>query len=439
VADGHLIPTFRLIVKALLVEEAKKRAADAVATRKSEVKKRYIIAGLLASYMSVFGQRTEPSYSKKKLRETEIQTLLSYYTQDNDHSAVTGGKGTEDLQVYAAQMLVDWGNDSTQTYHIDAGVDVITSASTDNIDFVMSSASREDARSHLNLGFNRRIRNTGFIYGVTGGISIESDYYSRTGGLSLSHTSDDQNREWSLSFQAFFDDLRWGRFDNGEPQKLLYPSELRNKNWFTNYNRNSFNLNAGFSQAINSRMVLGIYPGVMYQHGLLSTPFHRVYFKDKSKRVENLPDKRIKFPLGIQLNTFLGTRTILRSYYRFYWDNYGVSAHALEFELPVKVGLNFILTPFVRTYAQSQANYFNPYGEHEVTQEFYTSDYDLSKFTSYKAGFGATYAPIVGKVRRFREVEIRYAFYQRSDGMVAHTLTTFVDLKSQKLLSKRKR
>jgi hypothetical protein len=101
--------------------------------------------------------------------------------------------------------------------------------------------------------------------------------------------------------------------------------------------------------------------------------------------------------------------------------------------------LNFILTPFVRTYAQSQANYFNPYGEHEVTQEFYTSDYDLSKFTSYKAGFGATYAPIVGKVRRFREVEIRYAFYQRSDGMVAHTLTTFIDLKTQRLLKKRAR
>lgn len=403
------------------------------------MKKRYIIAGLLASYMSVFGQRSEQQYSKKKLRQTEIQTLFSYYTQDNDHSAVTGGKGTEDLQVYAAQLLIDWGNDSTQTYHIDAGIDAITSASTDNIDFVISSASREDARTHLNLGFNKRIRRTEYIYGVTGGFSIESDYFSRTAALSLSHISDDQNREWSLSFQAFFDDLRWGRLDNGKAQKLLYPSELRNKQWFTNYNRNSFNLNAGFSQTINSRMVLGIYPGIMYQHGLLSTPFHRVYFNDQTKRVENLPDKRIKFPIGIQLNTFLGTRTVLRSYYRFYWDNFGVAAHALEFELPVKVGLNFIVTPFIRTYAQSQANYFNPYGEHEVTQEFYTSDYDLSKFTSYKVGLGTTYAPISGKVRHFREIEVRYALYQRSDGMVAHTLTTFVDLKTQRLISKRRR
>jgi hypothetical protein len=403
------------------------------------VKKRYIIAGLLASYLSAYGQTTEPSYSKKKLRETEVQTLLSYYTQDNDHSAVTGGKGTEDLQVYAVQVLIDWGNDSTQTYHVDTGVDAISSASTDNIDFVISSASREDARAHLNLGFNRAIRNTGLTYGVAGGFSVESDYYSRMGELSLSHRTDDQNREWSLSFQAYFDDLRWGRFDDDDPKKLLYPSDLRNKTWFTNYNRNSFNLNAGFSTTINSRMVLGIYPGVMYQHGLLSTPFHRVFFNDKSKRVENLPDKRIKFPLGIQLNTFLGTRTILRSYYRFYWDNFGIAAHALELELPVKLGVEFTLTPFIRNYFQTQANYFNPYGEHETTQEFYTSDYDLSRFTSYKVGLGALYSPISGNVRRFREIEIRYALYQRSDGMIAHTLTTFIDLKQERVIQKRRR
>lgn len=388
--------------------------------------------------MSVFGQRSESPYSKKKLRQTEIQTLLSYYTQDNDHSAVTGGRGTEDLQVYAAQLLADWGNDSTETYHIDAGIDLITSASTDNIDLVMSSASREDTRTHLNLGLNRRIRGTGYIYGVLGGASIESDYLSKTGALSLSHVSDDQNREWSLSFQAFFDDLRWGRFDNGKPQKLIYPSDLRSKNWFTNYNRNSFNLNAGFSRSINPRMVLGIYPGVIYQHGLLSTPFHRVFFNDGSKRVENLPDKRIKFPIGFQLNTFLGTRTVLRSYYRFYWDNFGVAAHAIELELPVKLGLELTLTPFVRTYAQSQANYFNPYGEHNITQEFYTSDYDLSKFTSIKAGVGALYAPVFSRDRRFQEIEVRYAFYKRSDGMVAHTITTFIDFKSEKLLKKKR-
>lgn len=406
-----------------------KRPAEAADVINRPVKKRYILIGLLASSMAAFGQRSNTTpYTKKKLRQTDVQILFSYYTQDNNHSAVTGGTGTEDLQVYAPQLSIDTGNDSTTVYHVDAGIDIITSASTDNIDFVRSSASRMDARTHVNVGFNHRIRNTGTTYGVNGGLSIESDYFSRAIGASVSHATS-PSREFSASFQMFFDDLRWGRLDNGKAQKLLYPVELRNKEWFTMHNRNSFNLALGWYETINTRMAIGFYPGITYQTGLLSTPFHRVYFTDKSLRVENLPDQRLKFPVGIQLNTFLGSRYILRSNYRFYWDNYGIASHSINMELAVKMSYALSLTPFVRLYEQTQANYFKPYSEHDVMQEFYTSDYDLSKFTSYKTGLGLRYTPLSS---RWRELEIRYAYYKRSDGLEAHMITTYIDLKYEK-------
>ena len=405
-----------------------KRPAEAADATDTPVKKRYILAGLLASSMSLFAQRIATPYSKKKLRQTDVQVLFSYYTQDNNHSAVTGGIGTEDLQVYAPQVSMDTGNDSTTVYHVDAGVDIITSASTDNIDFVRSSASRIDARTHLNVGFNHRIRNTGTSYGVNGGLSIESDYFSRSIGVSVNHAVS-PSREFSVSFQTFFDDLRWGRLHNGKPQKLIYPAELRSTQWFTVHNRNSFNFALGWYETINTRMAIGIYPGVIYQTGLLSTPFHRVYFTDKSERVESLPTQRLKFPLGIQLNTFIGSRYILRSYYRFYWDDYGISAHTLNLELAIKTSYAFSLTPFVRLYKQTQANYFNPYGENDAMQEFYTSDYDLSKFTSYKTGLALRYTPVSS---RFREMEIRYAYYKRSDGLEAHMITTYFDIRYDK-------
>jgi hypothetical protein len=397
------------------------------------VKKRYILAGLLASSLSVFGQQETPLYSKKKLRQTDVQLLFSYYTQDNNHSAVTGGIGTEDLQVYSAQLFLDLRSDTLKSFHVDAGVDVISSASTDNIDFVVSSASKVDQRAHLNIGYNKRIRGTGFNYGMNGGVSVESDYTSFVTGLTISHVDPSQSRELSLSFQAFFDDLRWGLFDTSEPQKLIYPSELRYKEWFTRHNRNSFNLSLGYYRTINKRMALGIYPGVMYQTGLLSTPFHRVYFTDNSKRVENLPAERLKFPIGFQLNTFVGSRMIIRSSYRFYWDNFGIAAHTLNIEAPVKLNFVWTLTPFVRLYNQSQANYFNPYHEHETMQEFYTSDYDLSKFSSIKTGLGVRVTPLPKRESyRFREFEIRYAYYKRSDGLTAHVITTYFDFKFQK-------
>ncbi|WP_333820004.1 DUF3570 domain-containing protein [Ohtaekwangia sp.] len=390
------------------------------------MKKRYVIIGLLASSLMASAQQSAV-YKKKKLVRTDVEAMFSYYTQDNNHSAVTGGIGTEDLQVYVQQLSMDVNKDSVNTYHIDAGVDVISSASTDNIDYVMSSASRVDARSHMNLGFNRFVKSRQMNAGINTGMSIESDYLSFGAGLNWSYSDRRRQRDYSFSFQGFFDDLRWGRLENGHPQKLVYPVELRYKKWFNNYRRNSFNVDLGIYQVINRRMAIGIYPGVTYQKGLLSTPFHRVYFTDDTERVENLPGERLKVPVGVQLNSFAGTRWIIRSSYRFYWDNFGINAHTINVEAPVKINAMLTLTPFVRLYTQTGADYFRPYKQLDSSSEYYTSDYDLSRFHSYKTGLGVRYAPFArGGATTFQEVEVRYAFYDRSDGLKAHMITAFI-------------
>jgi len=358
---------------------------------------------------------------------------MSYYTQDNDHSAVTGGIGTENLQVYVSQLSLDHRPDSSNIFHIDTGVDVISSASTDNIDFIKSSASKVDLRTHINAGYSHLFNKKGTTAGINGGLSIESDYFSIGTGLSFRHINPSQSTEVSLAFQAFFDDLRWGRLHNGEPEKLIYPAELRYKEWFDHYRRTSFNMELGIYQVINQRMTLGIYPGIAYQSGLLSTPFHRVYFTDDTKRVENLPGSRLKVPVGIQLNTFLGGRWIVRTYYRFYWDDFGIVAHAFNVEGSLKITPSFAVTTLFRWYTQKQADYFRPYKTNEVSQAFYTSDYDLSSFQSIKPGLGFRYAPYRRKLQRtFNALELRYAFYSRSDGLHAHMATLFINYTFEK-------
>jgi hypothetical protein len=226
----------------------------------------------------------------------------------------------------------------------------------------------------------------------------------------------------------YFDDLRWGRLHDGKPEKLIYPVELRSIEWFDHYRRSSYNLDLGFYRVINRRMAIGVYPGLAYQSGLLSTPFHRVYFTDKSKRVENLPGDRFKVPIGVQLNTFLGGRWILRTYYRFYWDNFGIFSNTINLEAAYKVSSKFTVTPFIRIYGQTSGDDFEKYGEHDAAEEFYTSDYDLSKFESFKPGLSIRLAPHSGRGRTtFNAIELRYAFYRRSDGMEAHTATLFIN------------
>lgn len=392
------------------------------------MKKRYIAIGLLASSLASFGQRQDSTYRKKKLSTTDVQIIMSYYTQDNDHSAVTGGIGTEDLQVYATQFSVDYQSDSANTFHVDGGLDIISSASTDNIDYVKSSASKIDARTHLNTGYNRRISRKGITVGANTGFSIESDYSSLNTGLFFSKINPSQSREISIALQMFFDDLRWGRLHDGQPEKLIYPVELRSIEWFDHHRRTSYNLDVGFYRVINRRMAIGVYPGLAYQSGLLSTPFHRVYFSDNSKRVENLPGDRFKVPIGVQLNTFIGGRWILRTYYRLYWDNFGIISNTINVEAAFKASSKFTVTPFIRIYGQTSADDFKKYGEHDVADEFYTSDYDLSRFESFKPGLSVRFAPYSGSgPTTFNAIELRYAFYRRSDGMEAHTATLFIN------------
>lgn len=354
--------------------------------------------------------------------------LFSYYTQDNNHSAVTGGIGTENLQVYAPQLSLNYIKDSVRTIHYEAGFDVITSASTDNIDFVVSSSSKTDTRWHSSAGYSHYLKDKRTTVGGSFSFSMESDYLSLGPSVSLNHINKSQTREISVAVQTYFDDLRWGRYQGENPLKLVYPFELRGTEWFTIHKRNSYNLVMGLSQTINQRMSLGFYPGLSYQSGLLSTPFHRVYFTDNSKRVENMPTERIRVPIGIQLNTFIGHRWILRTYYRYYWDDFGIEAHTLNLESAVKFSQVFTVTPFVRLYNQTKADFFKPYAQHDVSQQYYTSDYDLSHFHDIKAGMGVRYAPYArGKRATFKEVELRFAHYKRSDGLHANMLTLYIN------------
>jgi hypothetical protein len=62
---------------------------------------------------------------------------------------------------------------------------------------------------------------------------------------------------------------------------------------------------------------------------------------------------------------------------------------------------------------------------HKTIDEFYTSDYDLSKFTSIKAGLALRYAPFkrVGRRITFNEVQLRYSYYRQSNGLYAHIIS----------------
>jgi hypothetical protein len=400
------------------------------------MKKKYIVFGLF-TVSSAFGfsQPIIHACPKKKISKSSIQIVYAQYLQNGNHSAITGGTGTEKLQVYAPELSLQLEVDSLNSYSVDAGIDVISSASMDNIDFVKSSASKLSNRAYLTAGYERKgNKNRNLSFGGKGYFSIESAYLSLGGTLSLNSVSNDKSREFSAELEGYFDDLRWGRLNGERPLQLVYPAELRYRQWFDIYRRESYNLNLSWQQTIDQRMVLAFLPGLSYQQGLLSTPYHRVFFRDSSLKVENIPRTRLKIPLGVQLNSFIADRYILRTYYRFYWDDFGIRAHTVSLELAAKISPAFTLMPLLRWYSQTAASFFRPYREADLDQVFYSSDYDLSAFSSYEAGIEAQFAGFgnAGHPIHLNSLGLRYSFYKRSDGLYAHMLTMLLDLYTRK-------
>ena len=396
--------------------------------------KKYLTLPLLVATLFAASQKSPSSFYKKKtISQTDIQALFSYYTQDGDHSAITGGKGTEKLLVNVNELTITNKRDSLNTFELNAGVDIITSASKDNIDFHMSSASRVDARIYGNPSYTRLLRNN-IKATVSTGLSIESDYTSIPVSLAISKSKPSASSEISATLKCFFDDLRWGRLDIDiqRPVKLIYPEELRFKEWFDIHRRNSFNLQLSYSKAINAKLEFAIFPEIVYQHGLLSTPYHRVFFREvQLEKVENLPVSRWKFPVAIQLNAFATDRMIIKLYYRYYMDDFGIRAHTLQLESPIELSTRLTFSPLFRLYYQQGARYFREYMEHTINESYYTSDPDLSTLNSYKAGLGLRVVPDskLGNHLFFHEFNLHYSFYHRSDKLTAHIISLLMDFK----------
>jgi len=315
--------------------------------------------------------------------------------------------------------------------NFELGVDVYSSASSDKIDpSTISSASSGDKRIYPSASY--LFENTKRKYSLGGGLSFskEFDYTSVGGNLVYSKATKDGNREFTAKASVFLD--TW---------KIILPIELRNTN-NNNFKykqeesapRNSYNLALGLTQVINKELQVSLLADIGYQTGQLGTAYQRVYFDNTTENSatpkvysEKLPDHRFKLPVGLRANYFLTDRIILRSFYRYYTDSWKLTAHTAELEVPYKITPFISVAPYYRFYSQNGVDYFKPKGEHMLSdnEEYYTSDYDLSKFTSNMVGANFRIMSTQGLlgIKVLNTLELRYGYYSRSNGLKSHLVT----------------
>jgi hypothetical protein len=368
------------------------------------------------------------------LEAPEVDFLVSYYSQDGDNAAVSGGIGTEKLTDLTPTIVVAIPLNDDDVLTIDAGVSAYTSASSSNVDpfdsnnpadpFVASSgASASDLWAGGNFSYSHSSDSRNDIVSAKVSVSSEYDYFSIGFGGNYTKLFNEKNTEVSVHANVYLD--TW---------KLLYPIELRESSSFTGLdkkNRNSYSLGFGFSQILSKNLQGALSLDLVQQQGLLSTPFQRVYFSDLPDRfrenfqladdIERLPDMRFKTAIGGRLNYFINEMFVLRTYYRYYFDDWGITSHTASIEIPIKITDQFTLYPSYRFYNQTAADYFYMYETALSSYEFYTSDYDLSEFSANQYGFGIGYTDIFTKLKLanfgLKSVDLKYDYYKRDSGL----------------------
>lgn len=394
------------------------------------MKKILLSAAAIFFLTHVYAQQINDStvFKSRKLKVEEINFVSSYYNQNGDNASVTGGVGSEKLadiaNVFDVRLIRYDKNQKKQSVDFELGIDHYTSASSDKVDLqANSSASHADTRFYSSANFSNENTTKGNSYGGGISFSTEYDYTSMGAQINFSKKTNNRSGEFTAKFQAFLDQL-----------SLIAPIELRgapNADDGGRASRKTFAGSFSFSQIISERLQVALLADIVQQQGYLSLPFHRVYFKDAKVHQEKLPDSRFKLPLAFRANYFLGDKFIIKTYYRFYKDDWDLVAHTFNIEVPYKVTPFISVIPFYRLYNQSAAKYFAPYQKHTSADLFYTSNYDLSKFNSQFYGAGIRLAPVhsVFSIQHFNMLEVRYAHYKRTTGLQANVISVNLKFK----------
>lgn len=369
------------------------------------------------------------NYQTRKLRIDEMNLVSAYYNQMGNNSAVTGGIGSEKLTDFAntfdLQLSKVNSKGKKNTFVFELGIDHYTSASSDKIDpSTVSSASSADTRIYPSLNWTHSNESTGNSFGFTGSYSGEYDYQSIGAGFNLMRLSANKNTQFDFKLQAFLD--TW---------TVILPIELRTgidrEGAEGSSPRNSFSSSFSLSQVINQKLQAGIVVEPSFQKGLLATKYQRDYFTDGSLQSETLPDQRFKLPVSARLNYFATDHILLRMFYRYYMDNWGIRAHTAELEIPVKLSSFISISPFYRYNKQTGTRYFAGYGQHVPGTTYFTSDYDLSNLNSDFYGAGIRLAPPKGVFgwQRISMLELRYGHYSRSTGLASNIISLNLKVK----------
>jgi hypothetical protein len=140
------------------------------------------------------------------------------------------------------------------------------------------------------------------------------------------------------------------------------------------------------------------------------------YYSDPYKDPDVRPDKRRMFTFMTRWNHhFDGINGTTRFSWRYYTDTFGIEAHTLDFEYVQQLPGGWEITPMIRFYSQSAADFYLPTGNDPFAQtpvpaaeRYYSEDQRLSAFGAFSYGVKAA-----KELGRSWIADVKYEHYEQ--------------------------
>lgn len=234
---------------------------------------------------------------------------------------------------------------------------------------VMSGATIEDERFDMTIDadfFMDQGKDT-----FSAGISTEKDYFSVHGGLGADRNYNDKNTTVSLSGAFSYDwiDATDPEFSNTRPQD----TETK---W-------SIDLFAGLSQILTRSTTGQITLNYKHSDGYLSDPYKAISTLGPSDPLlsDSRPGEKDQVSILARLRQHIEPlNSSVHFDYRFYADSFKITSHTVELAWAQSFAEWLSITPSLRYYSQSKADFYETILPAGVTPKERSSDYRLSPY-----------------------------------------------------------
>lgn len=343
-----------------------------------------------------------------------VQTRITAYDQSgHGYQSQAGpklGPGSEALRVLQVQgeFVLHQGN--RLTHRLWVPVDLVTSASADASDRyygqpdVVSRASAQNLGAEIDYQLTARASaDTAWTAGA--GMHYEENFLSWLYSLEYQRSLAEDNATLSLGANQALD---W--FD------AFYVGGTRKGR----ASRSTSNFNASLSQLLSPSTLAAASYGFTMQRGELSNTWNSVPAVNGERVGEILPRLRNRHAASLSLLQWLPWQATLELRYRFYRDDWEVTAHTLEGRLRQRLFRRLVLGASFRHHLQSSVFCFTTLTP--LVAAFRTADSDLGRFDADTVG-GSAELDLKTAAFGVLLLSFGYDHYFRSDGLHVNVAT----------------